>query len=154
MKLIDRIKRAAFEWKAKPAVPLDGKQMRGELDGLMFGLRCMMALGGYKVAPKGMSEDEIKARGDQTSTLCANLHLMVRCAEEVILRHGLVREYRQQLQDIEKKLSVPPEDQIAATRAMLKVVKDVDVQGVVGKGNGSLDQESVRGDNEEIPESG
>ena len=114
MKLIDKLGRLRAEWKVGPPVPLDPKRTKDELQGLAFGLRCLMAQGGYKVKPEGMGQDELVARGDATATLCANLHIMVRCSEEVLLRHGLNLEYVQQIErvtaELNKLTSVPVQD--------------------------------------------
>jgi predicted nucleic-acid-binding Zn-ribbon protein len=121
----DRIRAKAWKFDGPP-VPLKVGQVRAELTGLQFGLQCLMALGGYKVKPLGLNDDELKQRGDSTGALCANLHIMVRCAEEVLLRHGLKEEYVQQIQQITTELNVlstvPNQDQLAALRAVVDTI--------------------------------
>jgi hypothetical protein len=132
MKVIEKLKRVVSELRAGPAVPVDMKKMKGELQGLMFGMRCVMAHGGYKLKPPGMTDKELEQRSDNTTTMAANLHIMVRCAEKVLLRHGLTEEYVGLLKYVEDELAKAPtltqSDQLAVQRAIneagVKAVKD------------------------------
>jgi hypothetical protein len=154
MKLRERLRRIRREWKTGPAIPLDVDQIRGELEGLKFGIRCMMAMGGYKLKPEGMNDEELKKKADSTTMLLANLHLMVRCAEEVIVRHGLGLEYQAQLTKIGEGLNaavseqVHNRDQLAAMQALLKAGKngkDHAIQEAVEPGTeGSVGPEGIR----------
>ena len=115
--------RALFELHEHPVVPLRGAQLRLELDSMAFGLRCLMVQGGYKLKPAGMKDEDIKRLGDNQASLHANLHIMLRCAEDVINRHQLTAEYRAQLVAAEKELQAPPipaADQKAVERASLR----------------------------------
>jgi hypothetical protein len=163
MTIFGRVKRAWFEMKDHPVVPVDSKKMKMELDGLSFGLRCLMSMGGYKFKPEGLKDDELKQRADGTATLCANLHLMVRCAEDVIIRHNLLDEYRTQLAKVEEALNaaatIPQGDQLAAMKALVESSKKEDqvqravkaVQDEIDRragreGERSMDQEVIRAD--------
>jgi hypothetical protein len=156
MRLIEKLKRLRTEWKAGPPVPLNVKRTKDELQGLSFGLRCLMAQGGYKVRPEGMGQDELVARGDSTATLCANLHIMVRCAEEVILRHGLQPEYVQQIErvtaELNKLTAVPVQDQLLAMKALAKAGGangEGHVRDAGGEGDGPVAEGSVQPDQQE-----
>jgi hypothetical protein len=153
-KLLGRLKakwtRVKVELKAPDPKPLDNKKLRMELQGLQFGLRCMMALGGYRVKPKDMSDDQVRERADATTTLCANLQLMIRCAEDVILRHGLRDEYQHQLDLVGEglnnlnKAETQLAEQVIAKYAKEKAVSDVNVQGIVGEGKRPVAETGLR----------
>lgn len=68
-----------------------------DIEAMNVKLRCMMTLGGYKVKPPGLTDEQIKQFSDEAATETANFILMLRCAEDVILRHGHRDEYLAQV---------------------------------------------------------
>jgi hypothetical protein len=88
---------------------------------------------------------------------------MVRCAEDVIIRHNLLDEYRTQLAKVEEALNaaatIPQGDQLAAMKALVESSKKEDqvqravkaVQDEIDRragreGERSMDQEVIRAD--------
>jgi hypothetical protein len=99
-------KRFLRERKAKAPRAIDAAKVNTELQGVKFGMRCMMILGGYRFK-KGLKEtdEEIQKRADATVTLIMNVFMMVRAAEDVIVRHGLTEEYKAQLAHLQSAIA-------------------------------------------------
>jgi len=148
---------------------IDADKVDMELSGVRFGLRCLMVQGGFKVRKgiKDLDNEQILARADATVTLIMNVFMFVRAAEDVIVRHGLVDEYKAQcakLQNaIEKMMPQPNEAELVKLREALGMMAKgaADGQGesagvrlseAGGDGDGTVDQVGVRGDQPESTE--
>jgi hypothetical protein len=156
-------KRILAEIKTKPPVILNAEEIENSLGSLRFGLRCMMAQGGYK-SRQGipLKDDEILKRSDVTVTLIHNVFIMLRAAEDVLKRHDLLIEYQAVVEDsqnaIKNHVPQPTGEQLQKLKetlgAMAKGKDDgkADVQGAGGNGSGAVVEESVRGDQQELAE--
>ena len=117
-------KRILRERAAKAPKPIDAAKVNTELQGIKFGMRCMMIIGGYRFR-KGLKEtdEEIQKRADATVTLIMNVFMMVRAAEDVIVRHGLTEEYKAQLAHLQAALAAgipqPTGEELARLQEML-----------------------------------
>jgi len=126
-------KRVLREWKAKAPRAIDAAKVNTEIRGVKFGMRCMMIIGGYRFK-KGMREtdEEIQKRADATVTLIINVFMMVRAAEDVIVRHGLTDEYKAQLAHLQSAMAAsvpqPTGEELAKLQEML---------GKMAKGGGA-----------------
>lgn len=139
-----RVRREATLPERKPSSMV---QIGTDIDQLNYRLRCTMTLGGYKHKPPEIKDDaELKKLSDEGVTKVANVLLMLRCAEDVITRHGIEREYQKQVE----------EAQIALTKmikARFSGVYDAIEQAIKKAGIAEMRQREGLGDAEH-PEAG
>jgi hypothetical protein len=123
--------------------PTSATRVRKDIQSMQFGLLCVMALGGHKVAPEMLKDEEIKVQSDKTITLITNVLMMLRAAEDVITRHRLLEEYRNQTGVLQKDVEAAMKAEIEGVSAAVKDVlareakKEMDArEGKNGSGNG------------------
>lgn len=73
-----------------------------DIDGMGFKLKCLMAQGGYRFKPPAMKDEEVKAIADSVGPETVNFIVMLRSAEDVLERHGLIPEYLDQCKEAQK----------------------------------------------------
>jgi len=118
------IKRAWHELFLSKLEPLAAVKVKGMQDGLRFGMRCMMAVGGHKYADGiKLTEVEMQTRADLAVTTILNLQVYVLAAEQVITRHGLKEEYTSIIDKVNDELRgmypQPTEAEIAKLKALI-----------------------------------
>lgn len=155
------VARLVSELKARPPVEISGERVKQELDGVRFGLRCMMANSGAGFRARkaileqvhGMADAAVDQRADATLTLIMNVFQFVRAAEDVIVRHGLLDEYKAQvahLQDaVGRLVSMPSSAQLEALKATLE---QMGKGGADGEGGVKLSDAGAEGDGAVGPE--
>jgi hypothetical protein len=126
-KVREWLARVAAEAKTPPRTWTDAKQVKSDLQGIQWGLQCYFSLGGFKFRPKGVSEEDAWARTQEVLGNVTSVFMMIRCAEDVITRHGLVKEYQEQYAQVQRDVDVilkpiPEADQMAALRALVAAV--------------------------------
>lgn len=127
-KLAPLLKRVIAEMKTKAPEEIDAKKVDAELQGVRFGMRCMMILGGYKARQgldASLTDAEIQTRADATLTLIMNIMMMLRAAEDVLYRHGIIDEYMKQTEHLQQALQdlrqfpQPSGEELARLQSML-----------------------------------
>ena len=118
------IKRAWRELVLPKLEPMPAVKVKNMQDGLRFGMRCMMAVGGHKYAEgTKLTEVELQTRADLAVTTILNLQVYVLAAEQVITRHGLKEEYTSIIDKVNDELRgmypQPTEQEIEKLRALI-----------------------------------
>jgi hypothetical protein len=124
--------RLAREIGAKAPGQIDAAKVQQELNGIRFGLRCMMGNreAGYRARKNiPIPDSEIDPRADSTLTLIMNVFQFVRAAEDVIVRHGLDGEYKAQVAHLQAAVAAGlPQPTTVELEALQKML------GRMGKG--------------------
>lgn len=109
-------------------------QINKELQDIQFGIICIMGVGGHKYAPP-IPEVQLKQRAEMEAGRVGQAHVQLRVAEDIILRHNLLEEYRVEVAALDAALT--------SLRGGGK--KDgIDVQGTGGEGDSAVGAGSVQ----------
>jgi hypothetical protein len=119
-----------------PLMPTSAQKILTDWNAMQYGLRCHLAIGGYKFRPPGLSREELELHANGIVNLIANILVQMRAAEDVIHHYGLDAEYKMQTDraqaDVEKLMGPPPSQEetarlMAAIRAVRKAGKPSDL---------------------------
>ena len=101
----ERVRLITLNIRTREGKMVDIKQAALSIQRLQFGLRCVMASGGYKYNP-GLSETELKKIAESTFNDVVLMALRVTAAEEVLATWGKEAEYRSVLDKLVEDLRV------------------------------------------------
>ena len=112
------VKRVVEQYRQKHKIPDDslpgsppmyqlpnGENLMRDIANIQFGVRCIMALGGFKMKPLTMTDAQIKERSDVEMTRIVNTHIMLKAAEKIILKAGLREDFIEEIERLEKQVN-------------------------------------------------